>query len=179
VNLYFRFQDQYVCAPPKCGGTALYCAALGIEPGGRSEYSRALEKTEFVSPDQALQHELPIVLAVRDPVDRFASLWRDKCRDGDPNLPELQGLSPTELMDLVEHNPLGNAHWAPQCEHWRPGIEAVDYLDFPAWIGLQTERINATSAKPQDADMPTIRILAHYSADLQLHFGAARNERQP
>lgn len=172
MNLYFRFNDQYVCAPPKCGGTALYCAALGIEPGGRSEYSRALEKTEFVSPEQALQSGLPCVLAVRDPVDRFASLWRDKCRNGDPNLPELSGLSPDELMDLVEQNPLENSHWAPQSAHWLPGIDVVDYLDFPNRIALQTYPLNATRSQPDDADMPVKRIRAHYAADCHQHLKA-------
>ena len=142
TRLWFRYSGVYVCAPPKCGGTALYCAALGIDPAlGNRVFERARELAEFVEPDQV---EPPAVLAVRDPVERFASLWRNKCRDGDPNYPQLAGLSPMKLLEMIRANPVANAHWIPQSAFHRPGADVVDYRILGPFLGLGELRVNET-----------------------------------
>lgn len=162
MNLWFEWNGVWLCAPPKCGGTALYCAALGIDPKlGRHVFSEARNRTEFVADPKR-----PAYLAVRDPVERFASLWRDKCRGHDENYPWLHGLRPHELMDLIEAEPQRNAHWFPQRYWWREGVQTVPYAKLSKHVGLPLIRVNTT--KPDRTPMPVERIKRHYREDYSL-----------
>lgn len=162
MSLWFKRRDTWVCAPPKCGGTALYCAALGIDPKvGRHVFSTAQGLTEFHD-----EPGRPALMAVRDPVDRFASLWRDKCRDGDENMPWLAGMTPDELMTHIEADPAGNPHWMPQRYWWREWVETVPFRLIAERLELPVVRVNATA--PDDTPMPVARIKAHYEQDIEL-----------
>jgi hypothetical protein len=153
---------MFLCAPPKCGGTALYCAALGIDPSlGRHVFSTAQGLTEFYE-----EPGEPAFMAVRDPIDRFGSLWRDKCRDGDENMPELQGMTPELLMDIVEREPQGNAHWMPQRYWWREGVQIIDFREISKRLGLPTLSVNVT--EPDHTPLPIERIVRHYHMDFEL-----------
>ena len=167
---WFIVNDVFVCAPPKCGGTALYRAALGIgkEVPDRHVFSTAFNRTEFFTPDEAVASGRKALLAVRDPVSRFGSLWRDKCRDGDENMPNLAGLSPNDLMDLISGSPDANNHWMPQSVHYREGAEVVDYRELLGRLRLHAVTANSTQTKPSDPGLPVQRILAHYRADVEL-----------
>src|SRR5690606_1173841 len=167
---WFITNGVFVCAPPKCGGTALYRAALGIgkDVPDRHVFSTAFNRTEFFTPDEAVASGRKALLAVRDPVSRFGSLWRDKCRDGDENMPNLAGLSPNDLMDLISGSPDANNHWMPQATHYREGAELVDYRQLLSRLGLPIVEANRTSTKQSDPAFPVDRILAHYRADVEL-----------
>lgn len=127
-------------------------------------FSRAQELVEFVGPDDI---EFPAFMAVRDPVDRFASLWRNKCRDGDPNMPVLKGMSPRKLLRTIRKNPSGNTHWIPQAVLYRPGVEVVDYRQLGDRLGLDEIRVNETKRRRGPA-MPADAIRRHYAADARL-----------
>lgn len=159
---WFLWNGVYLCAPPKCGGTALYCAALGIDPSlGRHVFSTAQNLIEFYEePGQ------PAFMAVRDPIDRFGSLWRDKCRDGDENMPELHGLTPESLMDLIERDPQGNDHWMPQRYWWRDGVQTINFREIAQCLGLPAMSVNVT--KRDETPLPVDRIRRHYHMDFEL-----------
>lgn len=159
---WFLWNGVFLCAPPKCGGTALYCAALGIDPSlGRHVFSTAQNLIEFYEePGQ------PAFMAVRDPIDRFGSLWRDKCRDGDENMPELYGLTPESLMDLIEREPHGNDHWMPQRYWWRDGVQTINFREIAQCLGLPAMSVNVT--KRDDTPLPVDRIRRHYHMDFEL-----------
>lgn len=164
MRLWFHVDGVWLCAPPKCGGTALYRKLLRITcEDVRATFSEATNLTEFYSP-QAISR--PAFLAVRDPVDRFMSLWRDKCRDGDANLPFLRDLSPDELMTRIECDWYGDAHWAPQAEHYRLGVTCVPYYTLLQWFGAR--EVNTTKALGRDPKPPVTRILKHYWRDVEL-----------
>lgn len=168
--LWFIVQETFVCAPPKCGGTALYRSALriGSDIPDRHVFSAALSRAEFFTPEQMLTSGLKAVMAVRDPVSRFGSLWRDKCRDTDENIPELSGLSPDQLMDVIEANAEGNSHWMPQAVHYREGVELVYYRRLLCRLKLPLIKANRTRLKHSDPAFPIKRIVAHYRTDVEL-----------
>lgn len=162
MNLWFEWNGIFLCAPPKCGGTALYCSALGIDPClGRHVFSKAQELTKFYE-----NPRLPAFMSVRDPVERFGSLWRDKCRDGDENMKWLSGMTPDDLMDHIEKDPEGNSHWFPQRFWWREGVEVVSFRQLHARVGLPIIRVNVTQS--DDTPLPVERIKVHYHMDYGL-----------
>jgi hypothetical protein len=172
MKLWFHREGIWLCAPPKCGGTMLYRNVLGIQCADhRATFSTAQSVIEFRSPDGIGR---PAYLAVRDPVDRFMSLWRDKCRDGDPNMPKLHGLTPDDLLTVIENDWLGDAHWAPQAIHYRPGVHRVPFHQLVRWFQpllASAIPVNSTTLTSADPQPPTARILHHYWKDVELVYG--------
>jgi hypothetical protein len=168
-KLWLRFGDLFVCAPPKCGGSALHCLVTGVEPEyGNHIWAEARKRgTRYYTPEEVATSGLRSVMAVRHPAGRFMSLWRNKCRDGDSRLPAMKGMTPDELMDVIEKFPVGNSHWAPQMLYWHPGAEVVDYRDLGAHIGLPALTVNKTT-RGKHPKMPVRRILNHYRLDMEL-----------
>lgn len=167
---WFQVGEVFVCAPPKCGGTALYRAVLktrGVEVD-RHEFWTASRLMKFYTADEMSATGKRALMAVRDPVSRFVSLWRNKCRDGDAKLPFLSGLSPEQLIRLIESQPMGNVHWMRQVEHYRDGVELVPYLELLDRIGIPKVSCNTTQPKVDDPPMPVDRILSHYRQDAEL-----------
>jgi len=167
-RLWFITRGTFVCVPPKCGGTAVYRAAFDVPStvSDRHVFTAVRNTTVFFDPDQMIRCGLRAVQAYRDPVERFKSLWRDKCRDGDDNLPWLEGLTPSELMDFIEGRPEENHHWRRQADFYRPGVELVDYRRILEVLGLP--QIRANVSRPDDTPVPVERIRAHYRADFEL-----------
>jgi hypothetical protein len=115
-------------------------------------------------------------LAIREPVARFSSLWRDKCRDathetaGDPRrqLYRVMGMPPGKLMDYIKANPKIDAHWRRQSLDMRAGVTPVRYDRLLQMLALPSVLCNETEAHDDDATMPVQEILEHYSADVAL-----------
>ena len=90
--------------PPKSGSSSIRKAILDEGYEYRRVDPKSCENRIFV---------------VRDPIDRFKSLWKNKCRDGGKiraskngdNHP-VQGMSPEELFDYITQH--SNHHWTPQ-----------------------------------------------------------------
>lgn len=166
---WFQCGARLVCAPPKCGGTALYCAALGLDPAfGVDVFTMARRVTEFFTPDEVVDSKCDAIQAVRDPVSRFMSLWRSKCRIGDVNLPKLSGLSPDELMEFIKSNPEANAHWLPQVYFYRPGFRTVPYRFMCVHLGVKRFDINKSVTLETDPPAPLADIRRHYKEDIAL-----------
>jgi hypothetical protein len=172
MKLWFYHKGIWLCAPPKCGGTSLYRSALDITCADqRATFFEAQQKVKFHSPDGVGR---PAFMAVRDPIERFMSLWRDKCRNGDDNLPKLKWMNPDELLTVIENDWLGDPHWAPQSVHYRPGVTCVPFTDLLRWFApVVGDRmpINYTTLHSDDPPAPTARILKHYWRDVELVYG--------
>jgi hypothetical protein len=129
---------------------------------------------------------------VRDPVSRFESLWRNKCRDGHggtynektqyPIWRKLHHATPDELMDYIE---AGNtdAHWMHQTKVLG-GLDAklipLTMLDFwwkQSGLGdLLPYRANTTVKDDTVfSDELIQRVLTFYAEDVILHNKAERD----
>ena len=97
--------------PPKCGSSSVHAAlqeAFGCENLVYCDNVRLLK----TPPEGA-----PLVFVVRHPLDRFKSLWKNKCRDNGKlagHGTNLFGLTPAELFDYISGH--HNHHWTPQSE---------------------------------------------------------------
>src|SRR5690606_32310771 len=129
---WFQVGEVFVCAPPKCGGTALYRAVLktrGVEVD-RHEFWTASRLMKFYTADEMSATGKRALMAVRDPVSTFVSLWRNKCIDGDAKRPLLAGLSSEQFIRRNEPQPRGNVHWLRKVEHYRDGVQLVADLEY-------------------------------------------------
>ena len=91
-----------ICAPPKAGSSSLkkFFSESDIE------YNYLLQKEVPRSSD--------ICFVVRNPIDRFASLWKSKCRDKATIADQdVHGLSPRALMAHISSGKR-DIHWTPQ-----------------------------------------------------------------
>jgi hypothetical protein len=172
TRLWFKVGERYACVPAKCGGTAFYRRAFGILDGPDSHvFSAALLRAQPYLPDEVAAFDGPKWLAVREPLSRFKSLWRDKCCTLDVNVPMLHGLTPDELIGLIERDPFGDSHWMPQFKYLTPGVRLVPYRKMFQVLGFEPLEANVGSqgAEPQ---FPVERILSMYGVDALLHRGA-------
>ena len=170
-----------VCVPAKCAGTSFYRGAYDVPKCVKDKTVLAWTRKHNVTRGsfsylRAKEEADEFYLAVRDPVSRFRSLWRDKCRDathataGDPErrLYSLVGLSPTGLMSVIRNNPLLDAHWRHQGLDMHDGVQLVRYDRLLHVLGLPSVLCNETKARDDDILMPEQEILEHYSADMAL-----------
>lgn len=171
---YVRQKDICFCVPAKCGGTAFYRAVFNVPADVPIEHSRSyavrlaldLGAGPF-SPHEVNKYfpDVKRFLIVRDPVDRFMSLWRNKCRrDGDESQRYLVGWTPEQLIDHVEKFPFGNPHWVPQYSYLLPKTKVV--RSFKGL--LVTTRHNMTQQLADDPEPPKERIATHYAQDMKL-----------
>jgi len=170
-----------VCVPAKNAGTSFYRAAYNVPPeiedkavyGYILQYHKTRGSFSYL---RATEEADEFYLAVRDPVARFRSLWRDKCRDathetaGDPRrqLYKVVGFSPVMLLDYIRANPRIDAHWIPQSADMHAGVKLVRYDRLLHVLGLPSVLCNETKARDDDILMPEQEILEHYSADMAL-----------
>lgn len=166
-----------MCVPPKCGSSSFrFAVAEHLEDAWRrreipdiaEEFRRIMRELGLgpFTPEEAAAKGLPMYLAVRHPVDRFGSLWRDIQR---PNVKRLDGLqywTAQQLIALIEKHPLANPHWAPQHLHWVTGVTPVPYMHFLEHVGLPHKWVHRGA--PVEAEFPVDRILALYGRDLEL-----------
>jgi hypothetical protein len=180
---WFHYDGSLVCVPAKNGGTSFYRAAFGIgdniidihvysaacriaEEEGRGPYTPATVAH--------FQHVDGAFLAVRDPCDRFLSLWRSKCLKKDPNLWYMHGWSMKKLMDVIESAPFCNAHWFPQSAYLIPKAIPVDYRKLQERLGLPNKLCNVTEHGVESCAVVKDRVLRHYASDEQLWQRAER-----
>lgn len=166
-NLWFIYNDSAICLPPKCGGTGLYRKAFPVpeEISDREVFSHVMKHATFM-PRHVVGGFRLAVLGVRDPVERFKSLWRDKCRDGDENMPYLSGLSPTLLLEYIEGRMYADSHWAPQSHYYTPNAIVVPHATLLAWFGVRI--VNMTEIREDDPSFPVSDILRLYAEDVKL-----------
>lgn len=145
----------YVAIPLKCGWTSFKA---------RFPRARPVPRRELIG-----SHDpRPRYLAVRPPVQRFASLWRYiQATEAKGFIAEhgLAGVTPEALMTYIELHEDANAHWLRQFAYWMPGATPVAHDDLLA--ALNAPRLNATSYMHTPA-LPLERINAHYATDADL-----------
>lgn len=105
VWFYFNERDFVITAPPKCGSSSIkqYVWMHEIENQVSTPLHNDVKKMRCDK-----------FAVVRNPLDRFASLWKSKCRDRMPvRSNAVHGMSPYEL---IQHINDGNkdVHWTPQ-----------------------------------------------------------------
>lgn len=157
---YFPEWKFTILAPPKCGSTAI------------KQFIYMNEKDVM----SLRQHQVigKVVFVVRDPLSRFCSLWRNKCRDGAKigDRWPIKGMTPTELMNYIESGER-NVHWTPQYKMFgklKPEFVPLEYLD-DWWSdnGYGTlGRFNVTE-KDDVVDINPKRVIDYYSKDMELY----------
>lgn len=175
LNLWYYLlsMDVCVCVPAKCGGTAFYQAAFHVHEVEPRHVKSAVDRLASMSgagPYTPIEVSTYYptkrkIMAVRHPVQRFVSLWRDKCRDGDENMPMVAGWDPETLLQHIKEYPAGNDHWMPQYLYQAPGCEVVDYQKLMPLLGLKAERVNVTYGKETDPEMPKTDIIRQFQQD--------------
>lgn len=152
---YFPQWKFSILAPPKCGSSSIK----------QFIYMNEIDVLSL------RQHQVrgEAYVVVRDPVSRFCSLWRDKCRDGSPIREPIAGMSATELMDYIESG-VPNVHWTHQHKMYgnlKPTFIPLEHLN-DWWSQYGTLGIyNAT-----DDEIPDInpkRIVDYYAKDMSLY----------
>lgn len=159
---WFLVNGKYVCVPNKCGWTSFKVAVSGLRR--TPDFLRYMGVRAFTAPGT------PAFISIRNPVDRFRSLWAHVNRK-DLEVPEegfiarwgLRGLSPGGLMDVVQEYPDGNEHWIPQASYWSEGVSFIQHDKMLWLLGLPEVRENASPAISEP--MPEDRILRHYARD--------------
>lgn len=181
---WFVIDDNTVaCAPPKCGlmsfmaslvpGLPAVLEITGLRTGEVAiEYCRAAGRGPFSAMDIVANFkEGKRYLSVRDPVERFKSLWKDKCRPelvDDPVFNITAGLSPVELLNLIEHYPYGNAHWMPQWAFLVPNVTLLPVKYFLPYIGLKPVHVHHFEDPKEEVEFPVERTLNLYSRDVDM-----------
>ncbi len=125
----------------------------------------------------------PTFFVVRDPLSRFVSLWRSKCRDKAPIWNEqIYGMTPTELMDHIESGEK-DVHWTPQVEligKLNPTCIPLEQLTS-WWVDRgygKLMKFNVTDGEVDiDGDLLE-RIMGFYAADMTLYATAILHYQQ-
>lgn len=115
-HVWLPQENRVLSVPPKCGSSAVYYALeeTFTRPLADAPNDVQVFKAKLIPPTAQ------VTFVVRDPIDRFRSLWRNKCRDGGKVAgfgTMLAGLTPEELFDLVRY--ADNYHWIRQAELFR------------------------------------------------------------
>jgi len=155
--------DIVIAAPPKAGSSSLKRFM------GDNKIQCSYIKHHQVTGN--------IFFVVRDPITRFASLWRSKCRNKENLLDKrVHGMSPQELMSHIE-NGATDVHWTPQVElikNLNPTLIPLESLNW--WwhqSGLGSLGVfNATEGEIEISDDLKQRILTFYADDLKLYHKA-------
>lgn len=112
----------------------------------------------------------PCVFIVRDPVSRFCSLWRSKCRDK-ANIADksVWGMSSIQLLEHIESG-ARDVHWTPQYKligNLKPKIIPLEKLN-DWWLQFgELGYFNKT-----DEEIPDINpkhIVDYYWKDMELY----------
>jgi len=167
------WNNKLVCVPAKCGSTSFHAAIipeLNVNPWYAADAYLASIGAGPFTPMEVYRRfpTVPKILAVRNPVKRFRSLWYDFCVDGraDENYHNFRGMSPWDLMDFIESFPCGDRHWVAQSAYLLPDVQRVKSRYLLSMLGLPYRELNRSARAGEK--MPVERILKHYAADMRL-----------
>lgn len=177
---YINLQDRglVLAVPPKCGSSSVYTSLQTHFNVPNLAHARGVRllKSKLVWPDAH------VVFVLRDPIDRFKSLWRNKCRDGGKVMGAdraLVGLTPSELLEFIKA--YGNHHWTPLTEMLDAlpvgiDVEFVRLNDLDDWWRAHMSeyppllRRNVTAQNHMPVLGPSIEMAVrkHYAKDVAL-----------
>lgn len=164
---WYRVGNAYARVPPKNGSTSFKFAVSGCTSSARlNAYAVNYSLGPYDTPPD---DGLPRYISIREPVDRFESLWRCCQRETYHNESfviqwGLQGCTPEFLMSVIET--CFNPHWQRQSALMCPGAIPIPYDRFMAVMGLPVAFENVT--KPMACHSPELRIQAYYKDDFPL-----------
>lgn len=174
---WYLIGDTYVCVPPKCGSTSFMRAVDAEARDGLDFRARMKEKKRgpWAPQDVVRRKHGRRVLAVRDPVSRFRSLWRHLVRNDETRLwwadrhrIPMGITSPDELLSFIKRFPMGNYHWYPQYGYVVPGVEIVRYDRLLSGLNLPEVVANVGSPSDMDDQIPEVEVMSFYSMDQAL-----------
>lgn len=116
-----------------------------------------------------------VIMVVRHPLDRFKSLWRNKCRDGGRvKGRQLEGLTPEGLFDVILRD-LPNSHWVSQRDFYdniptRCSIKVVRLENLQQYIATPLPKLlNVTTGDVPMSTQLERAVTKHYAADVRLY----------
>ena len=171
---YLADEDACVCVPHKNGGQAFREKLCTLRHWdiprtvvGIMIQLKELGHGPFTAREiAALYPDKRHYLSIRNPVSRFASLWRNKCRDGNSAMDSIVGMTPDELMDHIENYSEADMHWLKQSVYLTSTTICVPYRKLFNYLGWEYESKNSTVSNGED--MPIDRILEFYADDYLL-----------
>ena len=115
------------------------------------------------------------VFVVRHPVDRFLSLWRNKCRDAERGL-GIHNLSQVELFEHIKKAPPDD-HWTRQVDLLGDVSAIIVRLEsMNAWwqehMGGEYPHDHATDGRSDISAALHALVLNHYADDVRLYANA-------
>lgn len=169
------FGEALICVPPKCGSTSLAVALLG-GVANRQVHRTLLHQLEregkgpFHPKVAASRDALPKFLAVREPLDRFRSMFAMTQKKGAAKygVPESVD-TPGKLIRWIAQCPLHNKHFGPQYLHRIPGARLVPFVRLLPLLGFEPVWFNKTDSAAVNIDPVTIAFVReHYAQDFTL-----------
>lgn len=159
---HFKTHNFTIMAPPKAGQSTI------------RQFIWINEMDDQVIAAKQHQAVGDVYVIVRDPVSRFCSLWRSKCRDKGGILDKrIYGMTPVELMNHLESG-ARDIHWTPQYELLGKLEPTLIPLKMLGWWWKQSGlgslgKYNATVGDVEIDDSLRKRILTFYADDVILH----------
>jgi len=187
-------EDRITLAvPPKCGSSSVYASlqkhfSVPGEAGPRQLVN--CQRVRLLKAD-LVPHRHKIVFVLRHPLDRFRSLWRNKCRDGGKLAAAadvLYGMSPEELFEFIQE--YGNHHWTRQASMadtmpFGAEIEFVPLERLSIWWADNTEypplevrNETIDPLNPVISDELEAKILDWYADDLRMWCTTSKQENR-
>lgn len=184
---WIEVNGAYCCVPNKCGSSSfrVSVAGLGKTVNNYDLYKIMTEQSRgpySIEEINAKTDGKSRYLSVREPVDRFTSLWKhanrvNEClnKRGFLGTNGLLRATPEKLMWTIEHKPDKDPHWTRQ-SYWE--VEKVIPIRFDKFlevVGLPPMHKNKSSDVPVPK-LPVERILRHYARDAELWELAVAND---
>lgn len=114
------------------------------------------------------------VFVVRHPLDRFLSLWRNKCRDRGSGV-AVEGFTMRQLFERIVTGP-EDEHWTRQVDmlgKYRKEAELIRLEALPEWWwqNMQAELPHENRTAPYDEIDDDLRdmVLDYYAEDVALY----------
>ncbi len=160
---YFKDYEFIVMAPPKCGSSSIrqFIWMNEIE-----------DRIIVLKHHQVFGDEIYAI--IRDPISRFCSLWRSKCRDEEIIRDKrIHGMSLSELMTHIEGG-AKDAHWTQQSKiigNLNPVLIRLEHLNewWSANMHGELGTFNSTEGNTEISNELKSRILTFYADDLELY----------
>lgn len=152
---------------------------VGVSPkAGSSTWWHIIADEDYYRPRKRSFGDKYSIFIVRNPFDRFISLWKNKCRDGHricrgEHGGRINGLSIDELLDLIEAG-YWNHHWGLQSE-MEGGVsdEVVPLKNLAAFCQKyrfkEPEHLNSTSGTVELTPRQRERVASYYLEDIILY----------
>lgn len=176
-----------VCAPPKCGSRSVlltivqhFYPAQDYQTATPSVFKERYQYYQYMG-RHALKDRWPKLAIMRNPVDRFASLWAHHCRDGVPGIPKKlrNGAKMHHLLEWIRNDLYGNPHWAPQTNiignDLTPGLKICDlkmatttWQEFMPATAPPLAHVNQTSSPVPVPDYIVEQLKLIYEDDFRV-----------